>query len=166
EADVSTRASTPGDAPSARRDEPASGAERKIQRLLVTKAALETLFVLALAASFFYLNLNPWIEGAASLAEGRRVEGWVVGARGVGDEALEVQLFVDGRFAASAPAEREPAAGRPHPSGARAFAFDLPPLEAGEHEARVYVIHAGGDGWRRALHPVGAPLRVRSEGGE
>ncbi|HYN85933.1 MAG TPA: hypothetical protein VER32_11820 [Pyrinomonadaceae bacterium] len=163
-AEVTNPAATPGGAPFARPHSLAPEAERRIRRLLVAKAALETLFVVALAAAFFHVNWNPRVRGAVASDGRTRVEGWVAGGRA--DSALEVQLFVDGRFVASATADGEPPKGGERPAGARGFSFALPRLEPGEHEARVYAVHVGGGRTRLALHPVGGGVRVRGEGVE
>lgn len=161
----STSAATQGGAPFARPHALTPEAKGRIRRLLVAKAALETLFVVALASAFFYVNWNPRVDGSVASDGQTRVEGWVAGARGEG-EPLEVQLFIDGHFVASTTAGGEPRAGRETPTGARGFSFDLPRLQPGEHEARVYVVHVGGGRMRLALHPVGAAVRIRAGGGE
>lgn len=147
-------------APSAHLTTLAPRGRERIKRFLVVKAALELLFVLALAAVFFYLNFNPGFEGAILSADSRRIEGWVAGSAG-SSSRVEIQLYVDGKFAASTTADRElSSVDGVGASGGRGFVFDLPPLAAGEHEARVFAVHVGGSEARRTLHPVGAPARV------
>jgi hypothetical protein len=141
-----------------------AGAAR-LSRALVAKSIAEALFVAALFAAFSYTHFHPKFRGAVDVADARTVEGWVVDEAGPGRQ-VEVQLFIDGRFVAQASADRPRpdvlAAGR----AARAehgFRFDTPPLAAreAEYEARVYALHAAGDGERRTLNQIGKALRFR-----
>lgn len=138
---------------------------RRLSRALFAKSVAEALFVVALFAAFSYTHFHPKFRGAVDVADARTVEGWVV------DEAepnrqVEVQLFIDGQFVAGARAELPRpdvlAAGRAA-SAKHGFRFDTPPLPAreAEYEARVYALHAAGDGERRTLNQIGKPLRFR-----
>ncbi|HYG79415.1 MAG TPA: hypothetical protein VD861_03460, partial [Pyrinomonadaceae bacterium] len=68
---------------------------------------------------------------------------------------------IDGRFAGNRAADASRpdvlAAGRAADEG-HGFVFDTPPLPPGEHEARVYAVHASGGGERRTLQLVDKPL--------
>jgi hypothetical protein len=138
---------------------------RRLSRALFAKSVAESLFLVALFAAFSYTHFHPKFRGAVDVADARTVAGWVV------DEAepngqVEVQLFIDGQFVAQRRADLPRpdvlAAGR----AARAehgFRFDTPPLPAreAEYEARVYALHAAGDGERRTLNQIGKALRFR-----
>ncbi|HVF50120.1 MAG TPA: hypothetical protein VNA19_08540 [Pyrinomonadaceae bacterium] len=136
-------------------------ARRRLTHLLFFKSILEILFVSALAAGFHFIAFNPSLRGSLDRADAREVAGWAL------DEAqpsarVEVQLYLDGSFAASRTADR------PRPDVLEAgraadarhgFVFDTPALAAGEHEARVYAVHASNDEARRTLTLIGSPLR-------
>jgi hypothetical protein len=117
--------------------------------------------VVALAVGFYLLAFPPFLRGVLDEAGRERVTGWVVDQTRPG-ERVEVQLYVDGRFVASAVAD----APRPDVKAAghaedelHGFVFKTPQLAAGEHEARVYSVHESGGGSRRTLQLVGKPLR-------
>ena len=117
------------------------------------------------AVAFFFATTNPSLRGVLDNADRISVTGWAV------DEShpfsrVEVQLFVDDRFAAGAIAEHY----RPDVHQAKraeddwhGFAFSTPKLPAGEHEARVYAVHSNGAGARRTLQLIGKPYRFRTE---
>ncbi|HYY58987.1 MAG TPA: hypothetical protein VE842_16780, partial [Pyrinomonadaceae bacterium] len=44
------------------------------------------------------------------------------------------------------------------------YAFDLPPLSDGEHEARVYALQGSGEGARYTLQLLGKPIRFHIDG--
>ncbi len=135
----------------------------RLHNLLVAKSIVETLFVVGLAVGFYYVTFNPYFRGALDVADARRVAGWAI------DEAqpsarVEVQLYIDGRFVESRAADANrpdvAAAGRAR-DDRHGFEFTTPALQSGEHEARVYAVHASGDDARRVLQLVGKPLRFR-----
>lgn len=143
-------------------------ARRRLTHLLFFKSILELLFVSALAAGFHFVAFNPSLRGSLDRADAREVAGWAL------DEAqpaarVEVQLYLDGSFAASRRADRPrpdvQEAGRAE-DARHGFVFETPALAAGEHEARVYAVHASGDGARRTLTLIGSPLRFRVEARE
>jgi hypothetical protein len=136
-------------------------ARRRLAHLLIAKSVAEALFVGALAAGFFYFAFNPYFRGTLDQADAKTISGWVV------DDSrpsarVEVQLYVDGRFAASGVADRARpdvlAAGRAQDER-HGFVFDSATTASGEHEARVYAVHESGGGARRTLQLVGQPLR-------
>jgi hypothetical protein len=140
----------------------------RLAHFLIGKAIAETLFVGALAVGFYLTAFTPFFRGSLDLADSRHVAGWVINER----EPLarvEVQLYIDGRFAGNHEADvARPdvlAAGRASDEG-HGFVFDTPPLPAGEHEARVYAVHASGEGQRRTLQLVDKPLVFTVAAGE
>ena len=141
-------------------------ARRKLVNLLVGKSVLEALLVAALAVAFYHAAFNPSFRGSLDLATPRSVEGWVVDAARPAAR-VEVQLYLDGRFAASAYADQP----RPDvrdagwaPDELHGFRFPLNVMDAGEHEARVYAVHPSGGDSRRTLQLIGRPLRFRVPG--
>jgi hypothetical protein len=136
-------------------------ARRRLATVVVAKLTLDLLFVGALAVYTHAVAFHPAFSGTLDYADGRSVRGWVVD-RAQPDAAVEVQLYVDGRFVAAGFAD-EP---RPDvsakgfaPDERHGFVFKLEPALYGEHEARVYAVHASGGGARRTLQQIGSPLR-------
>lgn len=142
----------------------------RLTNFLIAKSILEALFVGALAVSFYLLTFNPFFRGALDEATAQHVYGWAV------DEAspasrVEVQLYLDGHFAAATtanlPRSDVRAAGRVEDE-LHGFDFKTPPLNPGEHEARVYAVYKGRDESRRTLHQIGVARKfiVESRGTE
>ena len=125
----------------------------------------EALLITAVAVGFYFATTNPNLRGVLDNADETWVTGWVV------DESnptarVEVQLFVDDAFAGNATANQY----RPDVHNAKraeddwhGFAFRMPKLSPGEHQARVYAVHSNGAGARRTLQLVGKPYNFRSE---
>lgn len=144
---------------------PPPAARRRLARLLAGKAFLELLLLTALVVGFSRAAFPSSVEGGLDAAEARGVSGWAVDRARPG-EAVEVQLYLDGRFVASAVADRpRPDAPAPGDAGAdgHGFLFKLEPPRAGGQEARVYAVRASGGGARRTLRLVGGPVRLRAE---
>ena len=139
---------------------PGTAARERLTNILLGKFVLETLFVVALAAGFHYASFNPQLRGSVDRADARTVEGWAVDERSP-ERRVEVQLYLNGRHAAVALADqprpdvRDAGRARDERHG---FRFDTPALAPGRHEARVYAVHASGDGRRRALRQIGPPV--------
>lgn len=127
--------------------------------ILIGKSILETLFVGALAIIAFLTVLPPYFHGWGEVTE-RGVAGWAVN-NGSPWERVEVQLFIDGQFFATAVADRS----RPDVSAAgwaldewHGYSFDVKSLNAGPHEARVYALRDSGSASRKSLQLVGTPI--------
>lgn len=106
------------------------------------------------------LLFPPHFQGWGEVTPDGAVAGWAIN-RSASAERVEVHLYVDGRFVAAATADRP----RPDVSAAGyskdercGYEFRLPPLEAGEHEARVYALHRVGAGGYRTLQLTGRPV--------
>lgn len=145
----------------ARAGRPRPEAQRRLVHLLLAKAALDLLFVCALATGFYYVAFRPTLRGSLDHADAHSVRGWVVDKRDLG-RRVEVQLYIDGRHAASAAAD----APRPDVSAKgfaaderHGFVFILGELPPGEHEARVYAAHESAGGRRRTLQQIGRTMR-------
>jgi hypothetical protein len=131
------------------------------------QSALAALTAVTLAAGAASVVLYTWLfpphfrGWGEVVTERRTVAGWVVNARDA-RARVEVQLYIDGRFAAAGVAELP----RPDVVGAGwardercGYAFQIPPLAPGEHEARIYAAHAAAGGAYRTLLLTGTPLR-------
>ncbi len=140
-----------------------SKSRAQLIHLLISKSIAEALLITAVAVSFIFATTNPSLRGVLDVADKDVVTGWVV------DEShpstrVEVQLFVDDRFAAATVANQY----RPDVHEAKradddwhGFIFATPKLGSGEHEARVYAVHSTGNGARRTLQLIGKPYRFR-----
>lgn len=131
--------------------------QRKLALFIAAKAVLELLFVVFLAANFHQRAFDRQFEGRIEEANQRRVAGWVIGDAAP-PQPTEVQLYINDQFTASRVAERPR---RGAADDARGFEFDVPPLAAGEYEARVYVVRESGGGARRTLQALTEPVRIR-----
>lgn len=139
-----------------------SNAERaRLTQLLIAKSVIEALFVALVAVGFYYTTFSPHYRGWSDVADSKQVAGWALNEAAPG-QPVEVQVYIDGRFAGDA------LANLPRPDVLKAgrsttercgFQLETPPLAAGEHEARVYVVHASFGGARRTLQQIGFPLR-------
>jgi hypothetical protein len=138
---------------------PARAAHRRLAMLVAAKLVLDLLFVGAFALYTHAVTFRRGFDGQLEAADGRGARGWVADLERPG-EAVEVQLFLNGRFAAAAVA-REPRPGdSPGASpveARRAFVFEFERPRYGEYEARVYAVREGRGGARRTLQPVGEP---------
>ena len=134
-----------------------AASRKRLLRLVGAKLALDLLFVCALAAYARPDALRAGVAGEVGPTDGRVVRGWVSNAARPGAE-VEVQLFVDGRFAATAFAD-EPVGGGGDAGGElrHGFVFELGPRPDGAHEARVYAVSVAPGGTRRTLRLVGSP---------
>ena len=131
-------------------------------RLQIAFAALACLTLAAGAYAVWteYARFPPHFRGFGEVTRKSEVAGWAVNAARP-DSRVEVQLYLDGRFAAQdvalLPRPDVMAAGRA-PDANCGYRFPLPPLPAGEHEARVYAVHADGSELR-TLRQLGNALR-------
>ena len=137
---------------------PRFGKTQTLLALLIGATVLTGALAVGARSVFF----PPRFRGFGEVTAGGRVAGWVVDERAVASRPVEVQLYIDGAFAAAA------AADLPRPDVVAAgqardercgYSFALPTLDAGEHEARVYAAHATGGGVYRTLQQTGAALR-------
>jgi hypothetical protein len=140
----------------------------RLAHFLIGKALAETLLVSTLAVGFYLTAFTPFFRGSLDAADARQIAGWAVNHNDP-QARVEVQLYIDGRFvahrAADAPRPDVLAAGRAADER-HGFAFDTPQLPAGQHEARVYAVHASGEGRRRTLQLVDKPLTFTVAAGE
>ena len=128
-------------------------------QILIAKSVIETLLVGALTIGFFLIAFPPSFQGWGE-ATPHAIAGWVVNQRDRG-RPVEVQLFIDDRFEATAFADRA----RPDVVAAgyavdqwHGYSFEIPPVGEGPHAARVYAVHSSGVGARKTLQLVGDPI--------
>jgi hypothetical protein len=109
-----------------------------------------------------YLNAFPptfhgWGE---SVVQQRSISGWAVNDADPW-QRVEVQLFIDGKLVGTQLAQLS----RPDVLAAgwskdewHGYSFPLSDLRTGTHEARLYAVHASGDGARYTLQLLGDPI--------
>jgi hypothetical protein len=128
--------------------------------LLIAKSVIEALFVSGIAVGFFWTTFPPAFRGWGEVTP-HTVEGWAID-RNNKSAHVDVQLFIDDRFVATAVADRSRAdivAAGFAPDPQHGYSFAIPSLNAGEHVAIVYVVRAGGNQARKSLQLVGKPMR-------
>lgn len=142
----------------------ARGARAWLTDLLIGKAIAEAVLVAAIALFFYFTAFPPYYRGWGEATQ-QGIQGWAVNNASPW-ERVEVQLYIDGRFVAGQTANLS----RPDVSSAgyardewHGYAFELPTLETGEHEASVYALHASKEGARYTLQLLGKPIRFRVE---
>lgn len=132
----------------------------KLINFLIGKSILETVLVATIAVGFYMSAFPPYFHGWGE-ATSSTIAGWAVD-----DSApwgrVTVQLFVDGNFVATQPANLS----RPDVVAAgwakdewHGYQFTLPKLSVGAHEARVYALHESGGATRQTLQQLGDPIR-------
>lgn len=141
------------------------GARNRLTYLLIAKSIAEAAFVAVLALVFYFTAFPPFYRGWGEATADARIAGWAVNEAAPWDR-VDVYLFVDGNFVARGVANLS----RPDVSASgyakdewHGYVFELPPLEKGEHEARVYAIHESAEGTRRTLQLLGKPIPFRLE---
>lgn len=136
----------------------------KLFNVLIAKSILETIVVGAIAVVVHMNAFPPVFQGwGEAVVENQTIQGWVVNYTKPWDR-VEVQLFVDGRFRGRQEATHSRvdivSAGwsRDEYHG---YGFDVPEMEPGVHEARVYALHGSGGGARYTLQLIGDPIKFR-----
>ena len=137
-----------------------SPGRRKLAELLIAKSIAETLLVATIAVVFYLTLFPPFFRGWGETTP-HDIAGWAVNQTSPW-ERVQVQLFIDGGFVASAVANRS----RPDVLAAgwsadewHGYVFAAPPLPSGEHVGQVYAMHSNGAGTRRTLQLLGDPIR-------
>jgi hypothetical protein len=131
---------------------------RRLVNVLIAKSILDTIFIGTLAVVFYVKLFPPTFHGWSEAVDSRSISGWAV------DNAdpwgrVEVQLFVDGKFAGTTVAQLS----RPDVMAAgwakdewHGYEFAVTGLDEGRHEARVYALHRSGE--RYTLQLLGNPI--------
>ena len=116
----------------------------RLLRAVIAKSFVEFLFVCVIATVAAFLHFSPLLRGSIDMANQTKISGWVHDPLSL-DEAIEVQLFIDGRFVAAKSADerrddlvRAGATTRPN----HGFTFRLESfyLANGSHTAQVYAV--------------------------
>lgn len=129
----------------------------KLLRAVIAKSFVEVILVCAIASLAAFTTFSPQLRGAIDVADQARIAGWVNDPR-TPKVALEVQLFIDGKFVASQLADR----GREDLVSAgvtktanHGFSFDSGQLNlsTGEHSVQVFAVRDAA-GESKILLPV------------
>ena len=132
----------------------------KLAHALIAKSLAETILVATLAIVFYLSAFPPTFHGWGEVSP-HAIAGWAVNQADP-SERIEVQLFIDGKFVASATANQS----RPDVIAAgwakdewHGYTFE-PPMLRGPARcvARVYALHSSGHGARQTLQLVGDPI--------
>lgn len=134
----------------------------QLVNILIAKAVLDTLLVGTFAVVMYLNAFPPSFHGwGEAVVESRSISGWVVNDADPW-QRVDVQLFVDGKFVATQVAHLS----RPDVVAAgwskdewHGYSFPVSNLATGVHEARVYAVHASGNGARYTLQLLGGPIR-------
>lgn len=131
----------------------------KLLRAIIAKSFVEVALVCVVASLAAFTTFSPQLRGAIDVADQSQISGWVNDPR-LPDTALEVQLFIDGKFIASRLADdrREDlvsAGATTRPNHGFSFALEPFKLPAGEHSAQVFAVRDAA-GASKILLPVTA----------
>jgi hypothetical protein len=123
--------------------DPQSKATRLLKAVLA-KSFLEILIVCVVIALAAYSNFNPILRGAIDAADASRVAGWVYDPLSR-EEAVEVQLFIDGVFVATQTANQrreDLVRAEAAPDASHGFSFNLRNLKLapGSHTTQVFAV--------------------------
>ncbi|MFN7947262.1 MAG: hypothetical protein U0Z53_18060 [Blastocatellia bacterium] len=124
----------------------------RLLHAVLAKTFLELLLICVLVSLAAYWYFNPQLRGAVDVVSAQRVAGWAADPHRPG-EAIEVQLFIDGRFAAvSTAGERRDdlvsAGATTSPFHGFSFAPETLKLVPGSHTAQVYAVRPSAEGSR------------------
>jgi uncharacterized membrane protein len=132
----------------------------QLVNVLIGKSVLDVLLVGTIAVVVYLNAFPPTFHGwGEAVVQDRCISGWVVNDADPW-QRVEVQLFVDGKFAGTQRAQLS----RPDVAAAgwskdewHGYRFVLSDVTRGVHEARVYAVHASGA--RYTLQLLGDPIR-------
>ena len=133
----------------------------KLVNLLIVKSILDTILVATIAVVVYLNAFPPTFHGwGEAVVQEKRIAGWAVNDADPWAR-VEVQLFIDGKLVGTQLAQLS----RPDVAAAgwsrdewHGYSFPLSNLK-GVHEARVYAVHASGNGARYTLQLLGDPIR-------
>ena len=141
----------------------------QLVNLLIAKSVVETILVITIAVVVHVKAFPPTFHGwGEAVVETQSIAGWAVNSASPW-ERVEVQLFIDGRFMGT----QEAHLSRPDVQAAgwskdewHGYNFRVSGLGVGLHEARVYAVHASGNGTQFTSQLLGDPIQfeVREDG--
>lgn len=142
----------------------------KLVKVLIVKSILDTILVATIAVVVYMNAFPPTFHGwGEAVVQEKRIAGWAINDADPWAR-VEVQLFIDGKFVGTQLAQLS----RPDVLAAgwskdewHGYSFVVNDSKAGMHEARVYAVHASGNGARYTLQLLGDPIKfeVTADGG-
>jgi hypothetical protein len=120
----------------------------KLLRAVIAKSFLEVALVCVVATLAAFSTFSPQLRGAIDVADQTRVAGWVYDPQSPAN-ALEVQLYIDGKFAAAKLADETrndlvEAGVTSRANHGFNFALEALNLPEGEYSVQVYAVRAAG----------------------
>jgi hypothetical protein len=129
----------------------------KLLRAVIAKSFVEVILVCVVATLAAFTTFSPRMRGAIDVTDQRRIAGWVHDPQSPA-QAIEVQLFIDGKFISTMLADlrREDlvrAGVTALPNHGFSFSLESANLPSGEHSAQVYAVRAAA-GANKVLLPI------------
>lgn len=120
------------------------GTATRLLGSVIVKTILELILICVVVSLAAFSHFNPQLRGAIDAADQTRVAGWAYDPQTL-DEGIEVQLFIDGQFAAARRADErreDLVRARAAENPAHGFSFAIEPLHLapGRHTAQVYAV--------------------------
>ena len=120
----------------------------KLLRAVIAKSFLEVVLVCVVATLAAFSTFSPQLRGAIDVADQTRIAGWVHDPQSPAN-ALEVQLFIDGKFAATKRADETrndlvEAGVTSQANHGFNFVLETLHLPEGEYSVQVYAVRAAG----------------------
>jgi len=135
----------------------------RLLKAVVAKSFIEILLVCVVATLAAFSTFSPQLRGAIDVADQTRVAGWVIDPESP-EDALEVQLFIDEKLAASRLANERridlvESGVTSNPNHGFKFDLTLIDLTPGRHTAQVYALRPAA-GANKILLPIAKPPSV------
>lgn len=136
---------------------PNSSIPSRLLRAVAAKTFVEVILVCVVATLAAFSTFNPQLRGAIDVADQTRVAGWAYDPHS-SEDAMEVQLFIDGKLAASKLADEKridlvESGVTPKPDHGFSFDLKLINLAPGRHTAQVYALRPAA-GANKILLPI------------
>lgn len=136
---------------------PNSSIPSRLLRAVAAKTFVEIIFVCVVATLVAFSTFNPQLRGAIDVADQTRVAGWAYDPHS-SEDSMEVQLFIDGKLAASKLADEKridlvESGVTPKPDHGFSFDLKLINLAPGRHTAQVYALRPAA-GANKILLPI------------
>lgn len=125
----------------------------RLTRAILAKAFAEIAIVCLAVTLAAFAYFNPTLRGEIEVVDGTQISGWVHDPCAP-DEWLDVQLFIDQRFAAAGHADV-----RRDGNPGFAFSFATPSLRPGRHRVEVLAVRKTKGTPIRTLLPIGKGKR-------
>jgi len=134
-----------------------SSVPTRLLKAVAAKTFIEILLVCVVATLAAFSTFSPQLRGAIDVADQSRVAGWAYDPQSP-EGAIEVQLFIDGKLAASKFADEKrndlvESGVTPKPDHGFSFDLKMINLAPGRHTAQVYALRPAA-GANKILLPI------------